>query len=225
MHTVTCIIPCYNEESRIGEVLKAVSNHPLVKEVLVVDDGSTDNTKRVVEQFSEVTFIQHATNKGKSAAMATGLRKATGTYVLFLDADLVGLTAQNITDLITPVIENKADMSMSLRKNSPGLWRQIGIDYISGERVLPRALFDMYIDTMEKLPHFGIEVFINKLIIDKHFRIKIVWWPEVESPFKLNKYGLIKGVLGDISMMKDIFCTISVYAIIRQIILLRKRRV
>ena len=139
MITVSCIIPAHNEGSRIGRVLDVVQNHPLLLEIIVVDDGSADNTAQIA-QGKNVRVISLPENRGKSYAVAEGIAAATGSHLLMLDADLVGLSYDDITALIRPVMAHQAEVSISLRRNSPWIWRFIGLDYISGERVFAREL-------------------------------------------------------------------------------------
>jgi glycosyltransferase involved in cell wall biosynthesis len=225
MNKISCVIPTYNEESRIGNVLSIIASHPLVDEVIVVDDGSKDKTLDVVKRFPNVKLLVHETNKGKSAAIYDGCKAARGEFLLFLDADLVGLTQKSIADLIEPVLSGKADVTISYRGNSPRLWKIVGFDYISGERVFRKSLIESHLEKILALPKFGLEVFLNKIIIDSGAKVKIVAWPDVASPFKQSKYGLWKGIKGDIGMMRDIFTTFSFYEPAFQIIRLRKLRI
>ena len=229
MRKVSCIIPTYNEEARIVNVLRVVVGHPLLLEILIVDDGSKDATVKVINDFlstvpeiKNIRLIVHQKNQGKSAAVCTGMKEAVGEFVLFLDADLVGLTTQNITDLISPVVNGSADVSISLRKNAPGTWHSIGLDYISGERVFRRSLLINHIEKILVLPKFGLEVYINSIIIKNKLKIKIVSWPNVESPFKYWKYGWYRGITGDVKMMMDIFRTVTIFGPVYQIVKMRK---
>src|SRR5690349_10979581 len=94
---VSCIIPAYNEQDRIGLVLGAVIGHPLIDEVIVVDDGSKDETARIAQGMDGPQVIVCAKNGGKSRALATGIEAATGDILLLIDADLVALTPAHIT--------------------------------------------------------------------------------------------------------------------------------
>ncbi|MBI3627849.1 MAG: glycosyltransferase family 2 protein [Candidatus Sungbacteria bacterium] len=222
---ISCVIPAYNEDKRIGSVLEIASRHPLISETIVVDDGSQDDTKDVAAKFANVHLIVHPLNRGKNVAVCTGVRASSGECILFLDADLLNLTEKNITDLIEPILSNSADVSISLRGNTPFLWRLIGLDYISGERVLPRQMLTDHLNEISALPGFGLEVFLNTIIVEKSFRIKIVSWPNVASPYKYKKYGLWSGLRGDIRMMRNIFQTVSPLGVLRQIFLMRILRV
>lgn len=217
MAKISCIVPAYNEGPRLGNVLSIVHNHPLISEVLVIDDCSKDDTSEVARKFSGVRLIRHEVNKGKSQAVVTGIKESTGDYLFFLDADLIGLTPEAISQLIEPVASGKADIAISLRINSPWIWRLIGIDYISGERVFPKKLLENHLEEILRLPRFGLESFMNKLIIAKKYRVKIVFWKNVTSPYKYKKEGLIKGMKSDFFMIVDILKTVSLFGIVRQI--------
>lgn len=225
MTRISCIIPTYNEEMRIKNVLSVVAVHPLVDEVIVVDDGSKDKTRSIVSEYKNVKLLVHDTNKGKSAAIYDGCKAASGEFLLFLDADLIGLTEKSVTDLLSPVISGNADVTISYRGNSPKLWKIVGFDYISGERVFRRKLLESHLENILHIPKFGLEVFLNRLIIESRARVGIVSWPEVSSPFKYHKYGLWRGIKGDVGMMRDVFTTFSFYEPVRQILCLKKLRV
>lgn len=228
MKHITCIIPAYNEGPRIRGVLSVVAGHPLVNEVVVVNDCSKDNTAEIVAEFPSVRLVNHTINQGKSLAIVTGLKEARNDTVMFIDADLIGITPQNITDLIAPVADGAADISISLRKNAPPAWHWIGLDYISGERVMPKEFILSHASEIAKLPRFGLETWMNKLIVSKKYRIRVVRWDNVESPFKYNKAGkkfsAFTAIKDEWPMMQDIFKVanpIRLLALIYQMLSLR----
>mgnify|MGYP001616152060 FL=1 len=218
MIKVSCIIPAYNEELRIGTVLRAVYEHPLIDEIIVVDDGSQDRIEDVVKKFEGVQLIIHEKNKGKSQTVVDGIVQSKGDIIFLLDADLIGLTPKDISDLIEPVLSRQADISISLRKNSPWISRKIGLDFISGERVFSRRLVQDHLNEMQKLARFGLEVYLNKLIIKNKYRIKVVFWKDVISLWKYKKSGLFPGLKGDFFMVLDVLRTISVFEVIYQFV-------
>jgi hypothetical protein len=222
--TVTCIVPAYNEAARIAAVLAAVTDHPLISQIIVVDDGSGDETSVVVRAFPGVQLITLTQNIGKTAALAVAIGQARGDYLLLVDADLTGLTQTDLTALIAPVMSRRVDVSISLRRNAPILWRWIGLDYISGERVVPRALIVPHLDALAHLPKFGFEVFLNGLITLAQMRIAVVNWPRVDSPLKSRKYGLWAGIKGDFGMIRDLLGAVSAVGLLHQIIQMRRQR-
>src|SRR5579862_5490464 len=100
MKSVSCIIPAYNEAVRIGAVLDAVVNHPLLSEIIVIDDGSNDGTSQVVSKYTQVKLIVLPHNGGKAHAVCEGVKASRGELLAILDADLLGLTANDVSNLI-----------------------------------------------------------------------------------------------------------------------------
>ena len=218
MNRVSCIIPAYNEGARIHGVLEVACSHPLLDEVFVVDDGSIDNTREVIKKFKKARLIEHKKNQGKSKAIRTGILEAKNDIIFLLDADLVGLEPKDITEIVSPIISDLADVSISMRKNSPWVDRMIGIDFISGERVFKKVLIEKHLDEVNGLPRFGFEVFFNRIIIKNRYRIKIIYWRDVVSPWKYKKTGLISGIKGDLLMFRDILKVVSFFEVVYQFI-------
>jgi glycosyltransferase involved in cell wall biosynthesis len=203
-HRISCIICAYNEAPRIGKVLEVVSAHPLLSEVIVVDDGSADDTAEVVKRFPSVKLITYETNRGKSAAMAVGVAAAENDVLMLLDADLKGLAPEYISDLAAPVLEGTADISFSLLQNSLLLFRAIGLDFVSGMRVVKRELLAEVLKEIHGLPRFGIEVFMNNLIITRKLSLAVVHWPHVTQTKKTEKLGYWNGIRGEWRMITDL---------------------
>lgn len=201
---ISCIIPAYNEASRIGNVLKVVESHPLLDEIIVVDDGSRDKTREVVKNFKRVKLIVHKKNKGKTGAVITGIKACNGDFIMLIDSDLRGLRRQDVTNLIKPVIENKAQMSISLRKNTGILQKLIGIDFISGERVFHKSFFENFKE-LNNVTGYQIESSMNDRIIDKKMTIKVVAWNNVESPWPSERFGFFKGTIKLVKMTLEIY--------------------
>src|SRR5260370_9916789 len=153
---ISCIICAFNEAPRIGAGLAVASAHPVLGEVIVVEDGSNDGTAEVVKRFPSVRLIQCEVNRGKSAAMAVGIAAAQNELLMLLDADLKGLAAEHITALAAPVLSGAADVSLSLRQNSLLLFRAIGLDFVSGERVVRKELLGEALTEIYGLSDFRI---------------------------------------------------------------------
>ncbi|MEO5686490.1 MAG: glycosyltransferase family 2 protein [Burkholderiaceae bacterium] len=201
---ISCIICALNEGPRIGAVLAVATAHPLVAEVIVVDDGSTDDTAAVVARHAQVRLISHAKNQGKSKAIASGVAAARHELLMLLDADLKGLRLDDLTALAAPVLDGRAAVTLSLRRNSLALFRWVGIDFVSGERVVDKRLLADVLQDIHALPRFGIEVFMNKRIIAARLPIVIAHWRTVTQSRKTEKLGWWRGVRAEWRMVFDL---------------------
>ena len=166
-HTLSIVIPAYNEERGIRQIIErvlavrpALAERGIALELLVVDDGSADNTAAIVRRFPEVRLISHPTNRGYGAALKTGFCAATGDWLAFLDAD--GTYPPESFPALCEQLAEGADVVVGSRRSGSEsqmpLVRQIGnfiwstlvtllgnhhvADPASGMRVFQRAAFD-----------------------------------------------------------------------------------
>jgi glycosyltransferase involved in cell wall biosynthesis len=213
---LTCIICAHNEAPRIAGVLGVASVHPLLSEVIVVDDGSTDGTADIVRSFPCVQIISLPERRGKSRAFAAGVGAARHDYIMHLDADLKHLTAANITALAEPVLSGRCGMSISVRKNSLAIYRWLGLDFVSGERVLPKRIVAACLSEIDALPGFGIEAYINARIIEEQLCIAVVVLDNVINTRKAVKVGRFRGTLADWATALDVLRVLSPLEVVRQ---------
>src|SRR5512135_3783549 len=110
---VSVVIPVYNERDTIREILRQVRAVPINKQIILVDDCSTDGTREILAELAaeepNLTIRFHERNQGKGAALRTGFAHATGQIVLVQDADLEYDPGQYL-QLIQPILEGKADV-------------------------------------------------------------------------------------------------------------------
>jgi glycosyltransferase involved in cell wall biosynthesis len=115
---IAAIIPTYNEERNVAGVLRTLHASDLLDEIIIVDDGSVDQTVEIIRKFSttdrRIQLIKHERNQGKGQAIFTGWAATTAPYLLLLDADLHDLTPDHIVALMAPVIDHQADMTLGL---------------------------------------------------------------------------------------------------------------
>mgnify|MGYP001493982423 CR=1 FL=1 len=141
MISVSVIVPVYNEEATIIDLLNKVNAQThanLDLEVIVVNDGSTDNSLELLETNSNLYshLVTLSKNKGKGGAVKAGLKKATGKYVLFQDADLE-YDPEDYKLLLHPIREFDADVVMGSRMIAPNytrvhyFWHKIGNNLIT----------------------------------------------------------------------------------------------
>ncbi len=118
---VSVIVPIYNESAHVEELLQAIEASPVPKEIIIVDDGSTDGTReklRALPPADHMTVIFHEKNCGKGAAVRTGLQYARGEYVLIQDSDLE-YDPQDYPALLRPLQEGKANVVYGVRPDRP----------------------------------------------------------------------------------------------------------
>ncbi len=201
---ISAIIPAYNEAERIGAVLKSLAAAPSVAEVIVVDDGSTDGTAEVAQRYG-VKVVRLGENQGKGAAMAAGVREAQGDTLLFLDADLTGLTAQHVEDLVRAYKDGNAEMVIAVfRKGRAATdFSQRIVPFLSGQRIMPRRLWEEAVRLVEN-QNFGIETALTKLAFREGWRQKTVVWEGVSHVRKEEKRGFWPGLWDRLKMYGDV---------------------
>ncbi|MBI2042729.1 MAG: glycosyltransferase family 2 protein, partial [Candidatus Nealsonbacteria bacterium] len=123
MQKISIIIPVYNERKTLEEIIAKVEAAPVLgldKEIVLVDDGSTDGTRDILRKFeARHHIVYHQKNQGKGAALRTGFMEATGDIVLIQDADFE-YDPGEFPKLLQPILENKADIvygSRNLQRN------------------------------------------------------------------------------------------------------------
>lgn len=198
---MTVIIAAYNEERTLSSIVEIVLAWGKAKEIIVVDDGSADQTAKSVRQFvPRIHLIRHKQNLGKAAAMADGIRKSSGDVIVFLDADTVGLTHKDLDHMVGPVLSGSADMVLgAARFWSAGKFEPF--NNLTGQRVLRK---ETVVPELEKIQHlgYGIELFLNKLYEGK--RVSTVRLPHVFILGKLEKQSLPDALLSYVKEIREL---------------------
>jgi len=205
---ISIIIPAYNEQNTLESVVKKTNSIDIKnKEIIVVNDGSTDGTKKIIEKklkpkYPKIKFVHHPTNKGKGAAILSGIKAAKGMYVAIQDAD-----EENRPEIIKELVD-KADKTsgkvlvigsrFSIQKNSfiylhyyygqillskiiKILFKQKIADPYNGHKLFKKN--DINFSLEEK--GFGIEAELVANALKNHF--KIVEVPEPYTPRKFEQ--------------------------------------
>ena len=131
---VSVLVPIYNEVDHVDELLQRIHASPVDKEIIIIDDGSTDGTREKLVNLppsAEVMVIFHQQNCGKGAAIRTGLNYARGEYVLIQDSDLE-YDPQDYPVLLEPLQAGRANVVYGVRRDHPGR----GLRFFLGARLL-----------------------------------------------------------------------------------------
>jgi glycosyltransferase involved in cell wall biosynthesis len=177
---LSVIVPVYNEKKTVQEILERIERTPYEKEIIVVDDSSTDGTREILHEidtarrFSSVKFIYHSTNQGKGAALRTGIQEAKGDIVLIQDADLE-YDPSEYGVLIQPILSGLADVVYGSRFLS-GPHRVLFFWHSVGNRLLTlmsNMFTDLNLTDMETgYKAFRREVFSKITIEENRFGVE-----------------------------------------------------
>ncbi|MFH0923029.1 MAG: HAD-IB family phosphatase [Candidatus Micrarchaeota archaeon] len=164
---VSVIIPCHNEEKSVGKVIAKCFESQLVNEVIVVDDGSVDNSV-MVAKTAGAKVVRHLKNKGKGAAIMTGCRAAHNSVLVFIDADFENMTPKVVETLAFPVLEDEAKLCKATFDREGGRVTELTakplLEFIFPEVTLQQPLSGQFatrkefLIDMENSPGWGIDV-------------------------------------------------------------------
>jgi len=222
MKKVSCIICGYNEGPRIGKVLDAILDHPVIDDIIVVDDCSSDNTINEALKFKGIKILKHKMNFGKAYSMLDGCNNVKNDIVLFLDADLNGLTYDNITQLVTPVLDGKVDMTMAICKYNfflDALSKLFNNEFLNGERAIKKEIAKKI---LKNVHGYCAEILINQYFLDNNLKFFVVKWLNVKPTLKLEKVNVRKSISSQINGFKQIVSVLSLNKIIKQMLVMGK---
>lgn len=179
--SVSAIIPVFNEEKTISKVVNTLLKNDLIDEVICINDGSTDTSMDVLNQFKEkIEIVDLNKNYGKGFALSVGIKQANGEIIAFIDADLTNLSDDHIRKLLTPILNNEARGVVGYPSSVKGSLLNPLSNY-SGERAYFKKDLISHLEEIAETK-FGVEVFLNH-----HFNKKNV----TKVPLR-NLKGLFK---------------------------------
>ncbi len=203
---ITAIVAAYNEENTIADVLRALTASPLIDEIIVVSDGSTDDTVRISRSF-DVKTIALRENRGKGYAMRVGVDYASYDTMFFVDGDMCNVTERTIESLVLPVLRDECDMNIGVRHRGPvldflHLKMQCG-PVLSGIRVMKREVFEKVPSKYQE--RFKIEAALNCFCSRSGYRQGHTIIYELRHVIKESKRGLADGLRERWEMSSEVF--------------------
>lgn len=200
-HKVGIIIPALNEDEYISQVLDVVCSVDWVNQIVVVNDGSIDNTLAIAKEYANrnpyLIVINHEENRGKAKSLLAGVQALQGDVdiVIFLDADLIGLKTLHLEKIYHPVRTWQSHMTVALFKH--GHWRTDWAHRLtpnlSGQRCLRRDAAEvMLVPLVES--GYGVEIGLTFFSRYQKWYIQYVAWEGVTHSMKEDKRGFRHGL-------------------------------
>lgn len=214
MNKVGVVIPAYNEENDLHRVLNIVCSGDWLSQIIVVDDGSTDDTLAIAQKYAAIDsrmVVEHlAENRGKGAAMLAGLQAIRDDVeiVIFLDADLIGLSPANLTKLYEPVRTRQCDMAVAVF--SQGDWRtdvsQWVFPNLGGQRALFRENAQGALAPLVD-SGYGVEFGLTRYAKRHNWHVQHVEWEGTTHTMQEDSLGWRQGLKVRRLMYQDILAT------------------
>ncbi|QPM69280.1 glycosyltransferase family 2 protein [Atribacter laminatus] len=202
-HRITSIIAAYNEEKTIGPIIDVLKRVPVIEQIVVVSDGSTDRTVDIARSRN-VEVVDLISNVGKGGALYRGLEYIRTDVVLLLDADLVGLEESHVLSLVHPVTEREADVTIGVFEEGRFAtdFAQKIAPLLSGQRAIRTDVIQNISDL--EVSRYGVEVAMNRYIRKNGVTMKLVKLPGLTHVMKEEKMGLMKGFRHRVKMYWEI---------------------
>ncbi len=206
MEKVTAVLPAYNEGKTVAQIVQVLCQVPEICEIIVISDGSTDNT--VTEaRTAGARVIELTDNRGKGGAIAAGMGEAQYEVVLFLDADLIGLTPRHVLDLVGPVLYREVDMTVGVFNYghiNTDLAQRIAPS-LSGQRVLRWSAFSgLQLNNVG----YGLEIAMTQWASKSGMKVKQVPLLNMSHTIKEKKCGYLYGAIARCKMYLEIALTL-----------------
>ncbi len=188
---VLAVVSAYNEEKTIGDVLEVLKKVKPVDDILVIDDGSKDMTKKIAKDKG-IEVVSFKDNLGKSLAIKKALKNLSYEVVFFCDADLIGLKAEYCNKIIRSVIEGRSAMCVGISD------RGVLINYpssrlpITGQRAIKSNVLKTCMNS-KYFRGYGMETVMNMYCRINKLKVKCYIF-DYKQVFSIEKRGLIKGM-------------------------------
>ncbi|MGQ9779322.1 MAG: glycosyltransferase [Bacillota bacterium] len=204
MEGIEVIIPAYNEEGTIGAVVKVARSCPLVRRVVVVDDGSTDRTA-VAAREAGAEVVRLPQNRGKTAALLAGGEATVAAVLVLLDADLLGLAPSHLETLAAPVLRGEAAMTVGVFREGRLITdlSQRLTPFLNGQRALRREIL-AGLRGAERW-RYAADTFLSRYARHLRLPVRMVPLPGLTHVMKEEKLGFLKGFFSRLRMFAEVF--------------------
>jgi glycosyltransferase involved in cell wall biosynthesis len=190
---IDVVVPARDEASTVGDNVAAALGCRYVREVIVVDDGSSDGTADRAREAGAKVIVLDASPGSKAHAMAAGVNASDADAFLFVDADCTALTSAHLDAICVPVLEGRAALSIGAFDYGR-FWNPQVLRWppLSGERLVPRWVWESI--PSHKLRGYTIEVRINEVIAEGHHPVSVRTLDGVYHRTKREKHGRREGL-------------------------------
>lgn len=205
----SAIICVYNEEKTLKDVIISVSTSEIVNEIIVINDGSTDNTKKIIEELKnkfEITNIHFKENKGKGYAMAIGVENATNEIIVFIDADQTKIISGYIDQMINPLLKKECDMVLGYSTINILSQDVNPLKILTGERAMYKKDITPILCKMKE-SRFGVETLLYFYYISIGKSIKFIRLIGLKHKDKYKKVSFKKATTNYINESWEIAYT------------------
>lgn len=187
---IDAIVPARNEGLTVADVVEACLGCTYVREVLVVDDGSDDDTAdRAAAAGAKV--VRRESDGSKAHAMETGVEATDADSILFVDADCVGLTSAHLDAICEPFVDRRAVMSLGTFDYGIWNWFVLRFPPTTGERIVPRWVFEAV--PPDEREGYTIELMLNSVIAEGRRPTTVRVMRGVTHRTKRDKFGPVEG--------------------------------
>lgn len=211
--TVGVVIPAFNEAKNLRAVLDTVCAIHWFEQVVVVDDGSTDGTLSIAEQFANhdarMLILSLPENQGKAGAMLAGVRALQTDIVMFLDADLLRVSENHLRELYLPFEDNACEMTIAVFRHG-GLLTDAShrvAPYLTGQRCLHRTKAEEVLMPLAGAG-YGVEIGLTVHARRQAWRVRKIIWQGVTQSMKEQKRNGMAGIKSRWQMYRQIMAVV-----------------
>lgn len=210
---VDVVMPARDEATTVADNVAAAIGCRHVRRVIVVDDGSSDDTAAIAQRAGATVVRRPGSTGSKAHAMDAGVQATDATHILFVDADCTGLTSAHLDAICEPVLEGRSEMSLGAFDYGWLNRLVLVLPPLSGERIIPRWVWDRI--PVTKHAGYTIEIRINEVIAEGRLRTNAQTMRGVFHRTKRTKFGVVDGFRRTARMYRDLLAMLKPFGDVR----------